>query len=252
MGDGRRHGHLGSRRRERRPHQPGGDPGLRRAAQVLLGEGPALLVRPGVRRVRRRRACVAGLRQRDQPVQLRREDTQERRPGARDFLDLRHVPRGVLPRRLRRAADRPNRGHGLPADLRRRDHRPQEHRRRLQHGAAHYRLCRGGGRHVLRPERGLRDQPGPRLRAPTARLLRRLGAGGPTGHLPCGPWAQFHRLLLDTDRGAAHRRRHRRPPVRPVHRRRAARPAEEDRGSRRADPGEPAGGSAGNGRTDRR
>ncbi len=99
LGDGRRLRRLGGRRRERRPPQPGGDPGVRRAAQVRLGEGPALLGRPGARRVRRRRAGVPRLRQRDQRVQPRREDAQERRPGARDVLDLRHVPRRVLPRR---------------------------------------------------------------------------------------------------------------------------------------------------------
>ena len=40
-------GGLGGRRRERRPPQPGGDAGVRGAAQVRLGEGPALLGRPG-------------------------------------------------------------------------------------------------------------------------------------------------------------------------------------------------------------
>src|ERR1700755_1094009 len=54
--------------------------GTRGWALVGLVEGPTLLGGPGLRRVRRRRAGVARLRQRDQPVQLRREDTQGRRP----------------------------------------------------------------------------------------------------------------------------------------------------------------------------
>ena len=106
---------------------------------------------------------------RDQPDQLREPYAEERRAGTDDIFDLRHVPGRVLPRRLRRATDRPDRRYGVPADVRRRRHRCAERGGAVQHDTADHRLYRRCDRHVLRPQRGLRHQPGrdfgPRLLA---------------------------------------------------------------------------------------
>ena len=166
------------------------------------------------RRVRRRRAGLPRVLQRDRRVQPPQQDAEERRPGPRDVLDLRHVPRRVLPRRLRRAADRPGGRHGVPADLRRRAHRPTEHRRRVQPGAARIGLVVAAIGMSYGPNAGYAINPardfGPRLFA--------FFAGWGQVALP-GTYSirrpQLHRLLLDTDRGAADRGRHRGPPLRP-------------------------------------
>ena len=54
-------------------------------------------------------------------------------------------------------------------------------------GAAHHRLGRVRHRHVLRRELGLRDQPGPRLRAAHVRLARWGGATPPSPATPGQP-----------------------------------------------------------------
>ena len=125
-------------------------------------QGPALLGRSGGRRVRRCRAGLARLRRRDQRVQPRREDTKSGGQALATFSIFATFPRRLLPRLIRRAADRPDRRHRVPADA---SSSPSSTRGTPPSGPTWRRsidrLRRGRDRHVLRRERRLRDQPGP-------------------------------------------------------------------------------------------
>ena len=240
LGDGRRLRRLDGRRRERRPPQPGGDAGVRGPAQVRLGEGAALLGRPGDSArssAPRWSSCVY-----HNAINAFNTAAGTPKSGGSalaTYSIFATFPAGYFHGGIRRAADRPDRRHRVPADLRRRGDRhagtpPCESNLAplvIGLGVAAIGMSYGA-------ERRLRDQPGPRLRPPAVRLLRRLGQGRPARHVQRGR-RSVQRLLLDTDRRAAHRRHRRHPALRPVHRRRAARPAQADRGRRGPDPGEP-------------
>ena len=208
MGPGGGVRHLHGGRRHRGSHQPG-DHAVGGAAQAAaLEKGAYLLDRADRRRLRRGRARVRRLQQRDQPLR----PGQPHHQGTAEFpgyiQHLRHVPGAVLPQRggtvLRRS-----RRHLLPRPVRVCGHRRVQPAASGEQCSLDRRVHRDGGRYLVRRELGIRDQPRSRFRPAAVRVGRRLGEGGVPRRL-----RQHKHLLLDPDRRAFSRRRDRVVPVR--------------------------------------